>query len=510
MKKTYQNLRTLAFLALFAGAFTLVSCSDDDPDDLIDDIINEGPSLSDGYYIVGSAVSSDTTDANLLVQGQVNGDGIGAAPQDRPGFYEGYVYMGSGSFSFIKVVDQEVTVLGGDYEETMDGDPEEITIYTGQLDEGAAEMTSPVSNALAHVSVDETTGQYVVIPVDYWEVIGSATENGWGSGVELSQVSASADEVVFEGTNVVLRSGVMKFRFNSNWSMNLEEGECDAAATACYNYFTNFGGTIAQLLHGGSDIVFDGEDGAYTVTLTYKPGKGTQTFTAKLEKSGEVEPLPEYPAELYMVGNALNMEDSDEDGTPDGWQWDLTDQQMIPVHSNPHLFWKIVWLEADGGFKFAPQRDWVGDFGRAGDATDGVYAKGFDDVPSPETSGYYMVVVNLDAETIEVTDPKVYGIGDAFGSWDAAQEANLFVVDNESQVIKFEGLPADGDLRIHVAAPTLTQAESTNAVDWWQAEFVILNDVIEYRGLGDDQERNAVSAGQNVTLNFVDGTGTVE
>ena len=39
--------------------------------------------------------------------------------------------------------------------------------------------------------------------------------------------------------------------------------------------------------------------------------------------------------------------------------------QLIPVHSNPHLFWRIVWIEAgtDQGFKFAPQADWIGDFG---------------------------------------------------------------------------------------------------------------------------------------------------
>lgn len=502
MKKLFQFLGMVGWAMVIALMLNLTACgSDDDVDDEIDDIINQGPSLDDGYYIVGSAISADTTEANLLVAGQVNGDGIGASPQDRAGFFEGYVYMESGSFSFIKVVGEEITEIGGGHEEVMDGDPDPITIYVGATTADGAAATSPVEGSLVHVSIDETTGQYVVIPVNYWEVIGTATEDGWGSGQELTQKSASADEVVFEGTSIVLRSGDFKLRFNSNWSMNLEEEECDAATTACLNYFTNFGGTIDELVHGGGDIAFGGTDGAYTVTLTYTPGEGN-SISASLTRTGDVEALPEYPAELHMIGATIG-----------GWDWATNGIQMTPVHSNPHLFWGIVWMDAeaaDPGVKFAPQQEWNGDFGITGEATGGVYAKGSDNVPAPETSGYYSVVVNLEAETVEVNEPLVYGIGDAFGGWDAATEDFKFTVDNENKVLTSIPFVADAELRIHMTASTMTQSESTDLVEWWQAEFVPLEGVIEYRGTGGDQARTAVTAGQTVSLDFVNGTATIE
>jgi len=77
-----------------------------------------------------------------------------------------------------------------------------------------------------------------------------------------------------------------------------------------------------------------------------------------------------------MIGSALNMEDSDGDDVPDGWQWDLTDAPLVTVHSKD-MFWKIVWLNEGGEFKFAPQREWNGDdFGSDGeDATDEIYGR---------------------------------------------------------------------------------------------------------------------------------------
>ena len=156
----------------------------------------------------------------------------------------------------------------------------------------------------------------------------------------------------------------------------------------------------------------------------------------------------------------------------------------------------------------APVQEWNGDFGKTGDATDGVYAKGSDNVPAPETSGYYIIVANMDkdAETIEVNMAKVYGIGDAFGSWDG--ETYLFTA--EADVLKSPTFAADGDLRMYTTASTFTPVADGPAVDWWQAEFVVLDGKIEYRGTGDDQARAAVTAGGSVSLNFKDGTGTIE
>jgi len=178
---------------------------------------------------------------------------------------------------------------------------------------------------------------------------------------------------------------------------------------------------------------------------------------------------------------------------------------MIPVHSHPELFWKIVWMNETGGFKMNFAKAWDGnEFGATTDPpVAGVYDIGGENVPVSGTAGYYMVVVDLQNNTIEVAEPQVYGIGNAFGgSWTAYDPTYLFTVDNANEVIKFDGVPDDGDLRMHVGATTLV-------CDWWQAEFNIIGGNIEFRGTGGDQSAVPVTSGQNISLNFKAGTGTI-
>ncbi|BDX39278.1 hypothetical protein CYCD_26330 [Tenuifilaceae bacterium CYCD] len=209
---------------------------------------------------------------------------------------------------------------------------------------------------------------------------------------------------------------------------------------------------------------------------------------------GEDKTFTPFPPELYMTGSGVGLD-------AESWNW-YEPLKLIPVHSHPELFWKIVWMKGSGEFKFAPQPAWSGDFGKTGDATNGVYSIGGSNIPVPTTAGYYMVVVDLKNKTIEIAEPKVYGMGVVFGGWTTGVAANLFTVDNTNQVIKYTGVPNSGELRMYVSASTLV-------CDWWQAEFIILNDKIEFRGKGNDQTSVNVTAGQNISLNFKLGTGTI-
>ena len=56
---------------------------------------------------------------------------------------------------------------------------------------------------------------------------------------------------------------------------------------------------------------------------------------------------------------------------------------------------------------------------------------------------------------------------------------------------------------MHAAAKTLK-------CDWWQAEFNIISDNIEYRADGGDQDVPSVVAGSKITLNFDTMKGTIE
>lgn len=240
-------------------------------------------------------------------------------------------------------------------------------------------------------------------------------------------------------------------------------------------------GVLGANLGGGSDpdaITVPSPSGQYKVTVDMA------AMTYKV--------VAAYPSALFMIG----------DGVGD-WSWDNTNLPMIPVNSHPNLFWKIVWMNASGGFKFAPQKAWKDDFGSTGAANNGVYAKGGDNIPVPGTAGYYMVVVDLSANKIAIADPKVYLMGNTIGSWDTGNPAGLFTVDNTNSVLTITKTLAADEVRLYAWHPWFT--------DWWQSEFIILNGKIAFRGTEGDQTRVSVTAGSHtINLNFKTGDGSIQ
>lgn len=192
------------------------------------------------------------------------------------------------------------------------------------------------------------------------------------------------------------------------------------------------------------------------------------------------------------------------------WDWAETDLPMTPVHSKPHLFWKIVWIEAgvdDPGYKFAPEQDWGDDFGYDGETPEeGVHAFGAENMPEPSESGYYMVVVNYETQEIAVTEPDVYLIGDTIGSWDTTNPDGRFTVDNENEVLTITRDLTANEIRMYA------WYDGGWFTDWWQSEFMILDGEIEFRGSGPDQDRVAIDpAGDyKIDLNFRTGEGSIE
>jgi hypothetical protein len=266
-------------------------------------------------------------------------------------------------------------------------------------------------------------------------------------------------------------------------------------------------------------IVFDGMDFDDNEGWDYGEWEGTPDRNAEIIAGGSFHaewgdrPVEdddengETPESVFMIGSALNMDDSNGDGTADGWDWELTDAPMVPVHSNSHLFWKIAWLYEDGEFKFAPQKDFSDDFGYDGeDPVDEIYQMGDDNITVPGGSGYYMVVVNFETNEVSITEPQVYVIGETIGSWDEHSEEGLFEVDNENEVITITRDLEEDELRMYAWFDKGWFSE------WWQSEFMIFDEEIEFRGDGDEQERVHIDpAGEyTIDLNFRTGEGSVE
>jgi hypothetical protein len=247
-------------------------------------------------------------------------------------------------------------------------------------------------------------------------------------------------------------------------------------------------------------------------TVEIIPGESVHVLWGdEPDENGDEDP-DETPDALYMIGSALNMEDSSGDGTADGWDWEVIDAPMIPVHSdeegeNPHMFWKIAWFYEGGEFKFAPQRSWENNFGSDGeDPEDEIYLMGDENLSVPGETGYYKVVVNFETGEISVTEPHLYLIGETVDSWDEHSEEALFDSDNENEVFTITRELEEGELRMY------SWFDKGWFTDWRQAEFMIFDGEIEFREVGDNLEPVIIeSAGEyTIELNFRTKEGSIE
>ena len=221
------------------------------------------------------------------------------------------------------------------------------------------------------------------------------------------------------------------------------------------------------------------------------------------------------PEKLFLVGN-FNK-----------WSWDNA-LEMTPVHSAPHIFWHLVYIDGQGesaGIKFNSEKAWNGnDIGFDKIKINPASEKGSDIISvkgniGSSKAGWYLMIVECTVEgrdvkyNVSFNNPNVYlqGLCTASAGWDLIPE-NLFTVpttaDGEfvSPAIgnTVSGGPTDGDpgVRICVKIP---------GSDWWMSEFIIYDKKIAYRGTGGDQTpRVAGTAGQKVYLNFTNETGEIK
>lgn len=214
---------------------------------------------------------------------------------------------------------------------------------------------------------------------------------------------------------------------------------------------------------------------------------------------GEVE-VPSYPTELYMIGADFG-----------NWGWgDPGIVEFTPVNGTEGAFWTIKYLTAEKPFKFSPVKAWGGDFGpNKFSSHEGVSAESADEGANAVVteSGLYMIYIDLAADKMVVEAPKVYGIGSAFGAW--AEGQYPFTLDTGGHLMSIT-VPNSTTGTEHGLRMYATSSLAVG-VDAWKMEFMIYDGKIEYRGNGGDQEpRVEVVAGEVVTLDFANNTGTIE
>jgi len=371
------NLFKFSFLCVLMGCLVCFSsCKDDDP---IIDPGEDGINVSDGFYltIAGQEPGSSTGLTSEVVEAE------GFAAQERTGFSGNYMFLASGEYELVNIVDKAITeTVGGTAEViTDDGslcDQNDYTVISTTADGPAFNVTE---DGMYKVTYDEMTSEMLLHRITAASVIGSATDNGWGEDTPLNATIASTG-ATFTMENITLRSGEWKVRFNCRWSINRRvdpTGSLDDAANG-YQTFTNFGGTTNSLVVGGANIQQD-EDGIYTVTAEWSPQDG---WSLNATKTGDAPVITFNPNDFQMavVGDA----------TAGAWGDPANnekDQNLFHTENNGiHTWYGVVTLADAGEYKFRANDGW--DFNLGGDLA--ALENGGGNIASPGAGSYYVIL----------------------------------------------------------------------------------------------------------------------
>ena len=450
-----------------------------------------GDIVEDGFYVVGEASAFASLEAEGSAAAiMAPGTNENASNAAREGMYEKYIALEGGKpFQLVLKEGDVETVYGAELAEVAlsGNDQPTITVQRGKMVENTT-MQVP-ADGLYHIVLDlNLDGSLedkliLVAPVE-WGVRGGM--NGWGfTAGTRSEFNKTTMTYTWEG-QALAAHGEFKFAYGAGWKIELNAlaDATDANDARYIKANTNLG---ANCLPGGENIKVT-DAGTYTITLTYTLAQGAIANSYKFETT--LTAKDETPTEMYMIGQDFGA-----------WTWDNPGVvALTQVNGKSGEFWTIKYFTAANGFKFCPKKEWNGDFTNLGGEDAGfTVADGNCFVPA---DGLYMVYVNLADSKLTIEPAAVYGIGDCFGGWDAKMEAAKFAVSEDGKALTMT-VPAAGNLRIY--------AESTAATsDWWTREFNVFEGKIEYRGNNGDQAPVAVTAGQVVTLNFADNTGSIQ
>lgn len=474
MKKIIYCLSACLFLLGMA-----TSCEDNDNWRIVEEV-------QPGTYIVGSAtIFSGEASTSALKVVSLDHE-TEKTKEEVIGIYTWLKADGEFVISVAKAAGEEPVHYGkGETVEQTDA------IAISKLDAGASPF-KVAKDGLYYIVVNSALNQASVLPVN-WGVIGAATLGGWSAETPFNAPVFDQTSTSVEWTmSTTLAAGEYKFRYSGDWGY-----EIPYDATAKVKLFTDVTGTKTgsenTLTEGYSDLQTGGSNlmvsigGEYSIYMKYDIRSGK--FSARYVLTGDPVIPPDYPEQVFLVGDAFN-----------GWNPPTDAKEFVPVNGTPSSFWKIAYLN-EGGFKMTIKLDWGGDFGIAEENTDaiGEYKKGGNNI-QVKTPGYYLIYIDLEEEVVSVTEANVYLFGDANGGvWDYA-DGNKFTV--EGTALISPAFAQDGNLRMAIRHPLLS--------DWWKAEFNVLDGVIEFRGNGGDQPSVPVKAGQKVSLDFNAGTGKID
>ena len=444
-----------------------------------------GTIVLDGFYIYGDAVGTQ----EFLAVNQMAAGSNEVDKAVRTGMYEKYIWLEANKdFSLVENSAGNKKFYGAELAEVNYGydvdDPDcknfadnpNMKILAGQMIVGESAPAMQVKETgMYHIVLDnnamgDLAYPQIIIQRAKWGVRGGM--NGWGFTAAEEAVNADGSVTYTLTEQNLAKGGEFKFASCHGWKINLDvDGNVKAEVA--------LGLTEGKLSNTGGNIAVE-KAGLYTITLTWAPKAGAvaDAFSYTVECTQESS-LPET---MYIIGNEFGS-----------WNWEAeTVVEMVPVWGAAGKFWAVRYMTTATEFKFCALKAWNGDFCTLANNS-GFVTPGNNQV---EADGLYLIVVDLNADSVSVAPTTVYGIGDCFGSWDAATHAFTLNADGTVSITT----TAAGNLRMHVAL---------EGEDWWHSEFNIYDGAIVYRAGGNDQAAVAVSAGQTITLDFFNEAGSI-
>lgn len=475
MKTILKYLSTLLLLLVIG-----TSCKDNDNWVIIEDV-------QPGNYITGDAtIYNAPAVSSQFIVAAVDAD---EKPTDVMSIYT-WLKAG-GSFHILKA-DADGNQVNYGKGSVVSSTPFE----TVTLAEGGSPFTV-AKDGLYFVVLNNADNQVSIIDAAYG-IIGDATPGAWNDETKFTDVSFDEKFSTINLTlsGVYLNNKGMKFRFSGDWGVLVpyKEGTIKIHSNIGATAEGPIGKSFVSCEEGGANFSV-ATAGTYEVALRFELRTGK--VSAKAICTGEDTSTAKLPEHMYVIGSIND------------WSWDKA-FELIPVHSNDGHFWGIYYIPEGAQIKFNSDKAWNGgEFGGASKEPVGIgeVEVGSENI-TIEKAGFYMLRVTstLTADKrniitkvfISEAAPYVTGACSVSGEYGTLPATDQFTL--EGDLYKYT-LANDGELRLCVNIPGYA---------WWQTEFIILDNVIEFRGKGGDQERVQGKAGQVVTLDFVNGTGSIQ
>ena len=478
-------MKKVLVLCIAALSLLAVSCKEDDQSG-----IDWSKVTVDGFYVAGEATGSAEIKPECVMAAGYNE----VEKAVRDGMYEKYIVLEGGKDFYLAYSDGgKLTYYSAKLAEFVTPEEEAYSdnpakVLKGELIIGETPVAMKVEKTgLYHIVLDVNknkdlkNAQIVLLDASDFGVRGGMNSWGFTASDPKPETFSNAGTTFTFKNQTLAKNGEFKFATGNYWKVTLDDAGKVKAEVSLAEGMT---------LNGGNIKVEKG--GLYDITLTFKLAQGS--FDKNFSYTAVCTQESSAPEHMYMNG-----------GQWGGSTWDWASDGIVElsgIPSAPGYFWCTRWFDHTQEFKFCAVKAWNGDFG-----DNGSNCKVAED-------GFYTVFVNGNDNTVQIMPAEVYGIGDAWGAdaWDFnAPDAVKFVADG--QVMKATVVNNSSAVRLaSKVTPTAAIDGVTTPngwIDWWKTEFVYFDGKIAYRGAGGDQDRVAVEAGKEITLDFNAGTVTV-